>query len=223
MVRFIQLEIKGPKTELQNLLAQWKDNIPKGWKYDKAKSRDMAMNSLYLYEEEWSVFKAPKKLYDSSVFVVYDGEYIRVANITSNEYFSLGKERYNEVLTAFYKDFAEPNTNNQLKVHISSAEQSLEELVNRDTANKLRIWEATCNKGDGGICNPFDREKWFDFIITAAHTHSSIDLDILEQWLVEEQKWPSAENEEDHRTKKLLSYYEFGRDLIEYYEKNIHK
>ena len=36
---------------------------------------------------------------------------------------------------------------------------------------------------------------------------------------MEEKNWPTSGNEEDNRTERLLLDFEYGKDLIEYYEK----
>ena len=222
MLRFVQLSIDGSNKKLRELLSSWIKKTPKGWKYDKMRSKEMFSN-LSRDEEEWAYFKAPSKLYEAIVCVVVESTKLTIANIISDNYFSLGKKRYNEVVNAFYDAFIQGTLSETLKANITKPDQSLAELINHDTADKLITWEALCNHGDGGICHPNDRERWFEFVLTAVHTSSSIDLEILEQWLVEEKKWPSADNEDDDRTKRLLLYFEYGKDLIEYYEKKNHK
>jgi len=222
MLRFVQLKIKGANGQLRQLLTSWKNDVPKGWKYDKNRSESLARN-LSVDILDCAFFKAPTKLFEAKVCVVIDNESLRVVNIVSEQYFSLGKDRYNAILSAFYSAFVKEETKATFNVFLSKAEQSLQELVNDKTANALELWESLCNKGDGGICHPCDRERWFGFVMTAFRTNSEIDLDILEQWLVEEKSWPSSDNEEDDRTEKLLLYFEYGRDLLEYYEKNNYK
>lgn len=218
MLRFIHLSIEGPNEMLRELLINWINKTPKNWKYDKARSKEIAKN-VSRNLEEWAYFRAPSKLYDALVCVVVDNKTLTIANIISDKYFSLGKERYNEVITAFFNEFLKEEFLGTLKVNMSKPNQSLEELVNKETAAALIKWEALCNHGDGGLCHQFDRERWFDFVITAVRTLSPIDLDILEQWLVEEKNWPTSGNEEDDRTERLLLDFEYGKDLIEYYEK----
>ena len=222
MLRFIHLSIEGSNERLRTLLTSWINKTPKGWKYDKVRSKEIAKN-VSRNLEEWAYFRAPSKFYDALVCIVVDSTSLTIANIISDKYFSLGKERYNEVITAFYDAFMQVESLGPLKVKISKPNQSLDELVNKETANALTIWEALCNHGDGGICHPYDRDRWFDFVITAVRTSSPIDLDILEQWLVEEKHWPTADNEDDDRTERLLLYFEYGKDLIEHYDKKIYQ
>ncbi len=71
----------------------------------------------------------------------------------------------------------------------------------------LHQFSAAANKGTGSA-HPYDKRRWFDFLIEAYKSGASLDSYTLRRWLIEEENWP------DELATNLVEEYEFARSLL---------
>lgn len=219
MKRFIDLEIKASEEILIEFLDKLKESETNKWKFEKKFSKDYAMN-ISLPENKVACFKANStKYYEATIWIVINENNLRVANIVSRKVSYLGKELYNTIVTDFYNDFVFKFVHDRLKISITPSDLTIEELANEETAQKLKYWESNCNRSTGNT-HPYDRERWFEFIITAVETNSPLTTGVLEQWLTEEKNWILEDN---NVTENIILDFEYGRDLLEYYVRENNK
>lgn len=211
------LRIKASSNMLVNLLDSWKNSQHPGWRYDEDKTLFYARNILTSASNVACFEIRVAALPSSTIWLVISEEVLKVTNIVPLEVSHLDYNEYNKIINAFYQTFvATLKNNNEYKILLSSAYPSIINLANKRTADKLVLWETLCNPDDGNL-HPNDEQRWFDFIITAAQTHSPLDSEILKRWLVEDKKWIDNEN---GVVERLCSEYENGVRLIQYYEEN---
>jgi hypothetical protein len=72
--------------------------------------------------------------------------------------------------------------------HAGSTEQ-IEDKLSQSAFDALTRFSALANKSTGAS-HPYDRQRWFDFVIQAHLESSDLDSDFLERWLIESEDWP---------------------------------
>jgi hypothetical protein len=100
---------------------------------------------------------------------------------------------YNALLDDFLNRFLHQAAMKlRLDLRTTAGAADIVEWVGEQGRAKLRAFSVAANKGSGAT-HPADRRRWLDFIITA-HKHGVKELpsDILQQWLVDELKWPET-------------------------------
>jgi hypothetical protein len=214
MKKFINLELKAEQEVLIALLDKLKESETNKWSFEKKLTKDYATN-ISLPETCVACFKANStKYFEATIWIVINDSELRVSNIVSRKVSYLGKDLYNIIVTDFFNHFVIKYLPEGCIVNLSSSEVSIEEIANTETAKKLIKWESLCNRSTGNT-HPYDRERWFDFIITAVDTDSELSIGDLEQWLTEEKKW--VVSEDDDLVEKLVIDFEYGVDLLKYY------
>lgn len=216
MKKFIELKITSKDEQLIiNLLDDLKKSKSSKWTFEKKLSSDYAKN-IFLPHEKVACFKAnATKHYEATIWVIINKQELKITNIVSKKISYLGIDIYNSILKSFYNDFIKPKIKtDKIKTYLSNEELTINELANEATAKKLITWEASCNPSTG-ISHPYDRERWFDFIITAIETKSQLSPEDLERWLIEEQNWLG--DTEDALVYEIVEKYEYSIDLLNYY------
>ena len=97
-----------------------------------------------------------------------------------------------------------------LQVKLTDNNQTIEDWICTDSANKFRRFSDLANKSTGSG-HPYDEERWFEFVISIVLNNEELSASRLERWLVEDDNWPDyvAENlarEFEHET-SILRYY----------------
>ena len=78
-------------------------------------------------------------------------------------------------------------------------------------ADALRRFNALANKSTGAS-HPYDRQRWFDFVIQTHTDRSELDPDLLHRWLIESEDWP------EDQASDLAIEYERSRALLARFE-----
>jgi hypothetical protein len=134
--------------------------------------------------------------------------WLYVSNIVPIGAQQLTVDQYNNILREFETRFAKPAAGLLgVRVELSSAEQSLEDWLSPQSAGLLRAFSRGANKSTGSG-HPMDRERWLNFLIALHRSGEDPNIGLIERWLVEEERW------RDETTSRLLSEYEFARDLL---------
>jgi len=143
-----------------------------------------------------------------------DRSNLRVGNIVPRAQSSLSYDEYNLILNEFFHYFVEPEIDGvRLQASLSKADVTLEDFASPKTARLLRRFSETANRSSGSS-HPSDRELWEQFLISAHLASDRIYTDILERWLIEEERWPLDAASE------LTIQYERGRSLLKTYDEH---
>ena len=211
MKRFNKLIIKGDTEKLRMLLNIIKSNLPDNWseRNDNLKSYS---ESTGISQEDIICLETPE--HDGMNGILWgrivDGVF-EVLNIVPTSHGSLGYKRYNSILDSFVNDILSKN-HSDLGVSIDYQNEPLDlkQMIGDLTFEKLSSWEGSCNQSTGNT-NPYDFERWAQFVITAYRSKSNLTPDLLFQWLVEERGW----NEDLDTTHKMMLDFEYSLELLE--------
>lgn len=216
MLRFQYLTITHPEAELVALLQKMKETTKGVFLYQKTLAVEYAKN-LFKKEDYVGCFKTRRtSLSESSVWVVINGEEMRVTNITPTAVASLGITEYNLILNAFFHDFVAKFIDESWAgcVSISGERVSLSDILSEKTYKALTIWEADCDK-EAPISHPMDQKNWIDFVTSLHRDGTELTVSDFGQWLYEEKKWPTAYSSQ---IVDLETNLEYSLDLLKHYD-----
>lgn len=135
---------------------------------------------------------------------------IYVANIVPREIGELTFDQYNFIIEEFYNLFVIPSANElSIQIELTSAEQSIEEMISEDPIKKLTRFSRAANKSTGSS-HPLDRERWYDFLLSVHPEHEKLHVTDLRRWLIEDEHWP------EDTAHDLAIEYEFSMGLLDY-------
>jgi hypothetical protein len=131
-----------------------------------------------------------------------------VVNIVPDEVDRLSYAEYNSILEEFFRQFVQPATaRTGARAEMTEAEADLERWLSPETVEKLRLFCLAANKRTGSS-HPTDRERWYDFIVSAHREGAEFDSSTLARWLHEAGEW------DEEWSDKLAIEYEFARGLL---------
>ncbi len=211
-----ELNIAASTEELVALLNLWKNSHNLGWEYDRLRTMDYAKNT-FSAEDKTACFHVNEEgLEEAFLWLYIDKNGLRVTNIIPLKIVHLNFDEYNNILKRFYDVFVIPHKDNRnYKITLTRAYPNINDLANKATAQKLTLWEKTCNHDNGNL-HTLDEEKWFDFVITAAQTKSPLERDELKRWLIEEKNWI----DDGKLVDRLCDEYENETRLLLYFFSN---
>ncbi len=138
----------------------------------------------------------------------------KVANIVPRNVGELGIANYNTILRDFVTRVAEPAAlKGGFEIELTSPNQTLEDWLDTEPADKLRRFSRLANKSTGAA-HPMDRERWYAFLIAAHCASKRLDSNQLARWLVEVDRWIPE------RAQELAIDYEFALGLLEQYDQS---
>jgi hypothetical protein len=218
MKAFKNLKIIDPDSDRLNLIAfleMIRSTRVSNWGFLEKESADYAMN-LYKDYKEVAVFASPIICNRTArVWLVLSGREIKITNIVPTETGSLKYEEYNSILDNFNNQVVLPAAR-QVGVDVitTPAYVDMENIVGRETYEKLLFWEITANSNSGNE-HDLDFERWASFLTSAFTYKSKITAQLLERWLLEDKGWIDGE-----LVQRLGSEFEYGIDLLNYYVNN---
>lgn len=211
MKRFQDLYISIPRTSFDEFVAKIEAVFPERWKRDLDKESTVPSFSdskMYCFQ------RIVNDGLDSSLWLAEkDGSSLRVSNIVPTEKSELSISEYNQILNDFFQSSIKSVADEYgAKTELTSAEYSIDDLVNKSAAKALRVFSSCANKSTGSA-HPSDRDRWLSFIILAYKDRSTLPPEEVEKFLVED-GWPQ------NFAIELAIEYEFGSDLLEKAEKS---
>jgi hypothetical protein len=217
MKQYVNLTITSTKENLILLLEKLKSSSSNKWSLEKNFTKEYSMN-ISRDEKEVACFRAgSNKDFGARISLVINDEALKVTNIVPQKSQLLDLVNYNRILNDFYSGFVLKHIDSNIfLVKLTSEDQTIEDLANKETAKALIAWEGLCNRSSG-IGHPYDEERWFQFIIEYVRTNSELTPNDLRRWLIEEKCWYF--DEDYNVVDELISYFEYGRDLLKYYVK----
>ncbi|WP_266170751.1 hypothetical protein [Dyella subtropica] len=150
---------------------------------------------------------------DRSALVLWeDVDGYHVSNIVPEKVGQLSIVQYNAILQDFFARIAEPaSRTGAFRVEMTSAQQSLEDWLDSETAAALRRFSRAANKSTGAS-HPLDQERWFQFLISAHRSSARMSPGDLVRWLKEVENWP------EDTAHELAVEYEFTSALLHTYD-----
>lgn len=212
MVKVHQEMTIGPLDADQEgaLIAQIEGRLSNGWFRNIAREGDLqrcVLTKMYCFtcskmgeREAASLYLA--RAQDPSTAL------LRVSNIVPTDIGKLSYDQYNLIVSEFHDRYVRPVCESlNVRVSLSQPEQTLENWISPELANRLRAFSRLANKSTGSS-HPYDRQRWCDFLIALHGARESLDTALLERWLIEEENWP------EDTTSDLISEFEFSQDLL---------
>jgi len=132
---------------------------------------------------------------------------LAVSNIVPHDQGELSYEEYNAIVEDFYR-FAGPiAARHGARAEMTAPQADLERWLTQEAADKLRLFCGLANKRTGSS-HPMDRERWYDFLVTADEAGADFSASMLARWLTEAGGW------DEGTAGKLAAEYEFARGLL---------
>lgn len=139
--------------------------------------------------------------------------YFEVFNIILSKSGSLTYGQYNFILNTFYTDLLSDLVREmELKTEVSNPNKSIIDLIGKDAGDTLLKFSKNANKSTGNS-NPYDFNRWCDFVFIIHRRKISLNIDEFVRWL-EEDNWTNDV------AWKLGLDLEYALDLLEKYEQN---
>jgi hypothetical protein len=213
---FRTLEIRMSESQVDGFIDKVESVLNCGWKLDKKVDYEEAIlpnTRLFYFLCNKNDKREPAFLalaWDVSP-TSHDKNLLYVANIVPREKQSLSVDEYNYILKEFYDKFVKPIIK-ELKIQaaLSPDQQTLEDWISDESANRLRRFSSLANKSTGSA-HHYDRERWFAFIVSVFRNNEQLDTWRLRRVLIEEEGWaPDIAAE-------LAIEYEQGIELLRYY------
>jgi hypothetical protein len=205
---FQDLEIKGSASKLLQLVAAVEQDLRDGWtlKHEQGILASTSANREFCFA---CTATAQRKAAELWLVLRQDKTVLRVGNIVPREQRSLSYDEYNQILREFYHEFVKPQVD-RLSLHatLSRPEVTIDDFASPATVKLLMSFSRTTNRATGAT-HPSDSERFNRFVISAHESHDTIDTDILQRWLVEEEGWSIDEASE------LTNRYVEGRSLLD--------
>lgn len=212
------LQIHLESLENQHFVDDLKDLIEKSsWKIrqdfiDNYKKNSFSSSKIVLCVET-DKYKFKEKYIKGALWMWDYNGYLEVFNIIPLIDNSLDYDEYNFLLNKFYKNFiVELGAKYRANIILTKPEKQIIETIGDDALKSLKAFSNGANKSTGNS-NPYDFERWCEFIFIVFRNEIEVGVDELIEWF-EENGWS---NEMAH---KLGLDFEYSLDLLEKYERN---
>lgn len=140
--------------------------------------------------------------------------YYEVFNIVPTKSGSLSYSEYNHILNVYYKEVLSDEIEKfGIGVIFSSPKSSIEDLIGDEAAQSLNRFSKNANKTTGNT-NPFDFERWCEFVFIIHRNKIKLNIDDFVRWLEEEENWSND------IAWKLGLDLEYALNILEKYEQD---
>ena len=212
---FRTLEIRISESQVDGFIDKVESMLNCGWKLDKKVDHGEGSlpNTRFFYficSKNDTREAALLALVWGNSPTLHNKNVLYVANIVPREKQSLSVDEYNYILKEFYDKFVK-SIIKELKIQaaLSPDQQTLEDWISDESANRLRRFSSLANKSTGSA-HHYDRERWFAFIVSVFRNNEQLDTLRLRRVLIEEEGWaPDIAAE-------LAIEYEQGIELLTY-------
>jgi hypothetical protein len=202
---FVECELN----DLSKLAAAIEAHLPTGWKRNRTAERKLG--------ESYLCFACSSRdgLPNAEVWISYDSERSAawVANVIPTDSSRLGTNAYNQIVADFYEHAAKhAATDLGFRSSLTDADVDASHFgLSKRTTQLLESFSLSANKSTGSA-HPRDRERWYDFLISAHKDRADLDTTTLGRFLTESYGWS------DELASDLRLEYEFARGLLERYD-----
>jgi len=211
---FRDLSLRGPASGCARLRQAIIDAAVGPWRHaaDREGLAPLSQGEEMLYLER----EAGDGLEAAGVALWRQADGYEVVNIVPLSVKELCPAAYNAILQDFLDRIGIPAARKTgFSIETTAPRESLEDWVSPAAADALRRFSAAANKAMGSA-HPFDRKRWFDFLMRAHADAKRIDTDQLARWLTEVEGWT------EDKTHDLVVEYEFAQALLDEYDMHRH-
>ncbi len=213
MKRFKDLELTGSDEHLLAVVSELTDNLPPGWHRDgDAEARlegvaNQGRDAGFAFAREAREGDPP-----AGLFLAREPGRLWVSNIVPRETGELSYDQYNTILDEFAGLLGgHVPDGGSVTLHATSDQADIAEWVSPRAVELLSNFSTLANMSTGSS-HPLDFRRWAAFLVQVHREDSSLDVDMLAQWLIEELDWPPD------KADKLAIEYEFARSLLRFYD-----
>ncbi|HYP05946.1 MAG TPA: hypothetical protein VER03_06895 [Bryobacteraceae bacterium] len=203
------LIVRGDARSLDVFIDALQRHLTNGWSRDRDREQQVgraALGAMYCFACAPLVSRPASELW----LATHTDGHLYVSNILAENLPSLTYDQYNAILGDFHDTCVRPAAEaSGVKTELTSFDPQLEDFMSTGIANLLRSFSAHANRS---ILHPLDRKRWNEFLVAAHREGCRLSADMLQRWLIEEQKWPEDE------AINLAIEYDHARDLLEIYE-----
>lgn len=177
------------QTFIKNLLAKtaksdWKNkgDFESRYKKNTASSNEI----VFCFESHDISFN--KKTLKAFVWMWKKKDFFEVFNIVPSKSGSLDYGEYNFILNTFYKELlSDIIVKLNVKTDFSKPNKSMVDLIGKEANESLIQFSKNANKTTGNT-NPFDFERWCEFVFIIHRNKIALNIDDFVRWL-EEEDW----------------------------------
>jgi hypothetical protein len=209
--QFRDLVIPGGEPKFDELAAAVEQRLLPPWSRDREtqESPTLQLSDYRVFQRDDSA-AGPGLL----LFLIARDNDVEVANVVpTGERRELTKEEYNDAVEQFSDGFlASAAETLGLVVRMSPSELDLRDVLDERTYRALLAFSRTSNRSTGSS-HPMDRERWFEFLVSAYRSRADLSTSDLESWLVldgwsEDVAWD------------LLVQFEFAMGLLKHVDRS---
>jgi len=212
MKDYKELKLIGTPESLSRLLSAISSEPQDGWNRNHVLEERLPPDGLSGFYCFTCDERQTRRSADLWLAPKHNADYYCVTNIIPSEGERLSYDEYNEVLSSFAIRLRTSKFSEHVQVIEEGGSLVLGRFLSKEALTCLQRFSRAANKATGSS-HPYDKERWFAFIVTAHIEGSKLHSTDLLRWLLEEERWP-----EDQAT-ELVIQYEQQRSLLEYYDK----
>ena len=216
---FRDLKIEGSSDKLQQVLQKVieaiANNVDGSWHRDE--ETEAKINSVPKFDSKLYGFSCSEseKRRESNLWLshAFEENRLSVSNIIPKKIKELSYDEYNYILEEFSDRFLIPATKNlEVEVTLTEAEIDLKKLIKPETVELLHKFSEEGDRFEKRYI-PLNKKDWYIFLVEAHKNRASLNGEILERWLKEEEGWS------EDIASNLVEEYQFARTILDYYEK----
>lgn len=189
METFKELTIQINDSQIPGFLSQIEKYMKDGWSrnYDLEKSNMASAGNIVFYY--FTCTERGNREAALVALVKKDDNSVHVSNVVPQNLSELSYCQYNLILTEFYEKFVKPSCEIlKLKTELSKGEETINDWMSEISVERLKSFSSLANKSTG-TSHPFDKERWYNFVISIVENNDKLESSELVRWLVEEESW----------------------------------
>lgn len=149
---------------------------------------------------------------EAHVWLTWGEDSAEVSNIVPSLAGSLTYDEYNGIAALFDQEVLRPSLGGlAVKIELGPCDEHIGDLLSKATVDALRAFSHAANKSTG-TAHPNDAGRWQRFVILAHIEDASLDSEMLQRWLCEDEGWG------DDEALDLAIQYERARSLLSRYD-----
>jgi hypothetical protein len=206
---FRDLFLRGESEQLAKLMDEVEKSLPPGWVRDRTiegQLRALAETAKPTYS---FVHERDNRFPAATIYLREEEPGILVAaNVVPLKKHRLSYGETNSLLEEFGERIVGPSAEKMgVQIELTACQADLSDWLSDTVAEKLRTFSMTASRNSGSAL-PLDKERRFDFIMTAHGEESRLDARTLRRWLIENEGWSPEIADQ------LAGEYAFGGELL---------
>ena len=201
----LYIDLKGH--EIEDFIEQLTKKCGTNWR----RAFEREENAKYFNEKAFAFEYIGKDGLPNAGLTLFENErgVWYVPNIIPIKIGQLSVDEYNQLLIDFKNTLVDPVVQNTaINIQLTKDQIILEDIVGKEASEALKRFSSAANKSSGNS-HPYDKKRWFEFLVAAQKAEKKLDYDILKATLIE-QGWS------DDFASDLAFEYENGRELLDF-------